>query len=107
MSARNVTTGLFVIVVAMTVTACAPTDSGCSGGFDAELTPDATGFATPIEAAEAWAATTVAPDTGWTVTTDAPDTGSVEGESVVADDWVLTVVEAGGGGWLVQAQRCA
>lgn len=99
--------GLSVIVVALTVTACVASPTGCSSTFDAELTPDATGYATPIEAAEAWAATTAAPDTGWTVTTDAPDTGSVEGESVVADDWVLTIVEAGGGGWLVQSQRCA
>ncbi len=90
-------TAVFTAIAALTLVGCAPNGSGCSGGFDAELTPDAAGFATPIKAAEAWAATTDAPDTGWTES----------GETVVADDWVLTVVEAAGGGWLVQSQRCA
>lgn len=104
---RLMTTAALAALASLALVACAPTDSGCSRTFDAELAPDASGYATPIEAAEAWAATTAAPDTGWTVTTDAADTESVEGESVVADDWVLTIVEAGGGGWLVQSQRCA
>ncbi|MFN3706820.1 hypothetical protein [Microcella sp.] len=95
--ARLMTAAALAALAALGVAGCAPADSGCSGAFDAELTPDASGYATPIEAAEAWAATTDAPDTGWTES----------GETVVADDWVLTVVEAGGGGWLVQSQRCA
>ncbi len=94
---RLTTTAALAACVAACLAGCVPTDSGCSGGFDAELTPDASGYATPIEAAEAWAATTAAPDTGWVEA----------GETVVADDGVLTVVEAGGGGWLVQSQRCA
>ncbi|HET8957351.1 MAG TPA: hypothetical protein VFM95_02725 [Microcella sp.] len=90
-------TAVFTAIAALTLVGCAANGSGCSGAFDAELTPDASGSATPIEAAEAWAATTDAPDTGWTES----------GETVIADDWVLTVVEAAGGGWLVQSQRCA